>query len=200
MKTNENITNQQRWYRIGQICVEENKRGKPWREVVLEQMQLHHYSRFSIQRFADYTTAVDHLEAVVPGLREEILAGKHRLSVDNVLILACWQKEEVLAALAKLADESTRICDVFPRHRPERIVRRGKTKTPSSVKDTPAHDPDAQVTGLIFTIPSWQETLERTALNTDYSTLSVEAYRRLLKALRALAACTNEFIQLMAEE
>ena len=56
----------------------------------------------------------------------------------------------------------------------------------ASVKDMPVFDPDAEVTGLTLTIPSWSGSIDRTISGTDLSIVSAEAKARLASALLGL--------------
>jgi len=51
-----------------------------------------------------------------------------------------------------------------------------------SVKDMPAYDPDAEITGLTLTIPSWAGSIDR-IINSDIENASVSAKTELIKAL-----------------
>ena len=70
---------------------------------------------------------------------------------------------------------------------------------PISIKETPAYDPDASVESLIFTIPSWISAIERTAIETDYSTITPSAHLNLRNALKKLAGTAQSLLDTMEE-
>lgn len=58
----------------------------------------------------------------------------------------------------------------------------------------PAFDPDAEVTGLTLTIPSWSGSIDRITGGTDLSIVSAEAKARLASVLLNLQEKTAEML------
>lgn len=63
----------------------------------------------------------------------------------------------------------------------------------------PAFDPDASITELSLTIPSWINSIKRTEKHTKFDIVSKEARKRLVDALTELADTAYE-LALKAEE
>ena len=63
----------------------------------------------------------------------------------------------------------------------------------------PDYDPDAEVTGLTLTIPSWATSISRTCSNTDLSSISLKARMNLEHALLNLQATIEELLQAIKE-
>lgn len=63
----------------------------------------------------------------------------------------------------------------------------------------PDYDPDAEVTGLTLTIPSWATSISRTRSNTDLSSISLKARMNLEHALFNLRATIEELLQAIKE-
>ena len=63
-----------------------------------------------------------------------------------------------------------------------------------SVKDMPVFDPDAEITGLTLTIPSWTSSIERTKTKSDLSIVSNNARTKLTSALQDLQAKIQEML------
>lgn len=63
----------------------------------------------------------------------------------------------------------------------------------------PDYDPDAEVTGLTLTIPSWATSRSRTRSNTDLSSISLKARMNLEHALFNLQATIEELLQAIKE-
>jgi hypothetical protein len=55
-----------------------------------------------------------------------------------------------------------------------------------SVKDMPVFDPDAEITALALTVPSWCSSIERTRVKVDLSIVSGVAKNKLVAALNSL--------------
>lgn len=82
------------------------------------------------------------------------------------------------------------------RHDPEPA-----TEVPQpSVKDMPAFDPDAEVSSLALTIPSWSSSIKRTHTTANLSIISPYAKKRLLSALETLEASIDELRCAIKEE
>jgi hypothetical protein len=47
----------------------------------------------------------------------------------------------------------------------------------------PAFDPDAEITALTLTVPSWESSIRRTRSNTDFDSISNHAKGKLTEAL-----------------
>lgn len=69
-----------------------------------------------------------------------------------------------------------------------------------SVKDMPTFDPDAEVTGLTLTIPSWSGSIDRIIGGTDLSNVSAEAKARLTSALLGLKGKISEMLMAIGVE
>ena len=69
-----------------------------------------------------------------------------------------------------------------------------------SVKDMPQYDPDAEVSSLTLTIPSWQSSIERTKKTADLSGISDKARGNLIKALKGLRLTIGEMLLEMEDK
>ena len=74
------------------------------------------------------------------------------------------------------------------------------TKPKPSVKDMPAYDPDAEITGLTLTIPSWSSSIDRTKNKADLSSISDNARVRLAEALAELQIKIAEMLDAIKED
>ena len=64
----------------------------------------------------------------------------------------------------------------------------------------PTFDPDAEVTGLTLTIPSWTSSIDRTKAAADLRTVSPSAKRRLEDALLSLQSKAQDMIRAIKED
>ena len=69
----------------------------------------------------------------------------------------------------------------------------------ATVKDMPAFDPDAYVSSLTLTIPSWISSIKRTAANSDIKMLSVKARYDLVKVLNDLISISTTIKNILEE-
>ena len=72
--------------------------------------------------------------------------------------------------------------------------------TGPSVKDMPAYDPDAEITGLTLTIPSWASSIDRTRSKADLRIVSDKARGRLAEALTELQHKVSDMLTALKEE
>ena len=184
LQMDDGLSKEQNWYWFGKVCIEDQRAGAQWKSLLKQRAKECGYSAYSMQRFVEYARALEHLDEQIPGLKAEILEKKHRLSLNSTLALARRDKETIVATLERLADENVKICELFPKEKDLR-TNSGK-KTSKTVKDMPAYDPDAQAMGLVYTIPSWMIVMDRVNMTADLNTITVNAYRRLKRALEDL--------------
>ena len=69
----------------------------------------------------------------------------------------------------------------------------------TAIKNTPDFDPDAEITGLILTIPSWASSIRRTRSHTDLSKVSLKARMNLEHVLFNLQATIEELLRAIKE-
>ena len=69
--------------------------------------------------------------------------------------------------------------------------RKKKAQYDAQIKQMPEYDPDAELSSLSFTIPSWVRTIERTANNANFIASSDSAKDKLRCQLRELAKAAD---------
>lgn len=67
------------------------------------------------------------------------------------------------------------------------------------IKQLPAYDPNAELSSLSLTIPSWIDSINRKFSNTDIAATSSYTRNKLIKALAHLKATADERIKLLEE-
>ena len=191
MQQIDDLTNQQCWYTIGKECTEARKSGETRHEANQLVGLKYGCSADAVGHRERYSRAVDRIRIITPDYANALLTGEIALSVTNTVRLAKKQPKAIKLALERLTQPGVTFVDVFP----EYSDRNKKTKI--SIKDAPLYDPDAQVTGLIYTIPSWMDCLERMALSANFSAISAEIYNQLQKALGELKNLTEDVIKII---
>ena len=64
----------------------------------------------------------------------------------------------------------------------------------------PAFDPDAEVTELTLTIPTWVSSIKRTQNNANLSIITPKAREKLAATLISLKENVDEMLQLIKED
>jgi hypothetical protein len=162
------------------------------------------YSESMMRLFLSYAKAIDHLRVIAPEVVDMAFACESRLTIEPIILLGKMSRGEINAALEKLADASIKLHQIFPNYtwrscRNSRFCEPNQkaTKT-ASIKSTPKPDPDAEVSALTLTIPSWISTISRTFDTTDFRCITKAARQELLRELESLtntAACLTAIIE-----
>ena len=194
------ITKECCWYLMGRI----SERAKLYRKhnETIEQLLTRHGQELgctepTLRRFVRYSIAMDYLQAVEPSIAAEIISGKLRMSVENLICLANRPCAEIPNIVKRIKSGDEKLYEIFP----EAAARYGMTSGEKqekrsnriTVKDIPKYDPDTQVMGLAYTIPSWVSTINRVLLSDNFHVISKTALRKLCKELSVL----KETVELM---
>jgi hypothetical protein len=149
-------------------------------------------SNSTVQKYAAYTRALETIGQKSPDMVPEILSGKCKISVPNVVELSKLTPDEI----KKVGRNMERKGQPFFNQRKslKGITQNAELINPlentpiPSVKDMPKFDPDAEITALTLTIPSWSSSLERMQAKANLSIVSDNAKNNLAAALNALQA------------
>jgi hypothetical protein len=125
------------------------------------------------------------------------------MSIENIRRLVNRPDNEIPQIIERVKS-GERLYKIFS----ERTVKPMKTPpqkrlskpAQTTVKDTPRYDPDAQVTGLTYTIPSWTSVIDRVFMNNDFRVVSKTAREKLLKELFTFKFATGLLLELLREK
>ena len=158
-----------------------------------------HIAHSTVRKYRQYAKAIDQLKAVFPDFGRKILFGEVKISQDNIILLAKKQMDEIRQIIANIAENGkVTTSDIEGRaYRIEKEVIPVAAK--ATVKDMPAFDPDAIVSSLTLTIPSWISSIKRTAANSDIKMLSVKARYDLVKVLNDLISISTTIKNILEE-
>ena len=158
-------------------------------------------SAATVQKYAIFTRACEEIGKKEPKLVPKILSGQYKLSHKNIVTMAELPAED----LRRINRKIDRNPGDFMQYKSTRnSSNAGKYEAiPTSeimgpsVKDMPEFDPDAEVSSLTLTIPSWQSSIERTKKAADLTIVSDKAKDNLVKALRALGLTIVDLLKEM---
>lgn len=164
----------------------------------------YHVSSGAVQKYGKYSAALDTIADKAPELVPQILSGNYKISHDNVVALSMMEAEEV----RKLSQKVGHGAAPFIRYSESRKdftdepAQKPGPKPPELpvIKTMPTFDPDAEVTGLTLTIPSWTSSIDRTKAAADLRTVSPSAKRRLEDALLSLQSKAQDMIRAIKED
>ncbi len=200
------ISRECRWYLLGKLSHDEGIRNPELtRADVFKKLRLvFGLTDSTYRRLMVYRHSIDRLQELVPELMPRIIDGDTRLSIDNAATASRWEADDIREALEKLRDRSVFINTVFsehPSHRPHNRRQKyneGKEHR-QSIKDTPMFDPEAQISGISCTIPSWVAAIDRAFTATEFSDVSLHARYRFTKELAALKDTAQIVLDMIKE-
>lgn len=163
----------------------------------------HHISKNTVQKYSTFTRALDVIKKVDPIFVSQVLSGKVKISHDNLMELSHKTPSEILHITHQMTNNDN---PVVHYNNSRRIFRaeaernRSDVFTGPSVKDMPKYDPDAEITGLTLTIPSWASSIDRTRSNTNLDVVSDIARNKLIDALNKLQDKVSEMLTAIKED
>ncbi len=167
----------------------------------------------TVYKYGMYTRGILKIYSMNAELGRKILNGEIKVSHENITLLSKYPS----VRLKRLYDFITEnkidhICHSEIRQESLWInVSAHKKKVPPKqnivkistdlkIKQMPAYDPDAEVSSLTLTIPSWVSSIRRTQSMADLTHISINAKERLTSQLHSLADTINIMLQSIEEE
>ena len=137
----------------------------------------------SVRKHARYARALETIRKDDPELVAQLLSGKRMLSIQKVVEMA-----ETAAGEKRALTQRQRKISGFQigPHNRCRFPAQAPVRSNLSIKDMPAYDPDAELTGLTLTVPSWMGSIQRVRNKADLRKASDEAKTALIAALSQL--------------
>lgn len=154
-----------------------------------------HVSYATVEKYGYFYKAVELIGSKVPGLATKILSGKYKISHVTLMEMARLSLEELRA----LDDRMSKSSSPYAQYG-QALGMSGTPASVNSIKDMPEFDPDASITELSLTIPTWVGSIRRTMKNTDIKTTSAAARKKLIDALTSIEEAALEFIIIAQED
>lgn len=156
----------------------------------------------TVQKFALYTRALEKISTKAPDLVLKILAGKYKISHKNIVEISKMPIGEINRLIQQLEQNDGQQV-IFKKTRnviqsTPSLARQSQYK--KSVKDMPTFDPDAPVTELALTIPSWLGSINRTIKNTNFKAVSKSAKNKLYTVMSKLDSAIKDMLALLKEK
>ncbi|OON87456.1 hypothetical protein BXO88_04075 [Oribacterium sp. C9] len=174
-----------------------------YRKTALKIARENNISHGTVEKYASYAKALEAIGKKEPGLLPKILSGQYKISHNAVIELSKMDNEEI----KKLSQRLERNSQPFAQYQTVRkeIKNMTSVKKPdkahiTSVKDMPKYDPDAEITGLTLTIPSWKSSITRVKEESDLNAISSNARKKLQEALIDLNWTVQDMLNTIAEE
>lgn len=163
--------------------------------------QENNISSGSVEKYAIYSRAIDVLAEKEPEIVPKILSGQYKIAHKNVVELSKLSPSEI----RKVEQRIQKMQQPFVQYNKMRNAMRSATEgakeraSAPSVKDMPTFDPDADITVLTLTIPSWSSSINRVRTKTDLSIVSPAARNGLARELHSLINHVKEMLSAIEE-
>lgn len=159
-------------------------------------------SHATVDKYGIYASAIDSLSRVEPELAPKILSGQIKISQENILELSRLSPSDIRSVSSNLTEEDFAYSDtrnIVPKRK--KVKKQGCLTLPEiSVKNMPAYDPDAEILSLVFTIPSWISSIDRTRSIANFAKVSGDARHRLENELIHLQSIVEAMLSAVKEE
>lgn len=169
----------------------------------------YHISHGTVEKYGRYSRAVDTISDVSPELAPQILNGTLKVSQDNLIALSKLDNHNMHRYARQLQaspeepysrylDTRKKLSSMAPPPRPP--INPTKAKPPrmpirTGIKNMPEYNPDAEVTGLTLTVPSWGSSIYRVLNKADLGNITPQARDKLVVALSDLQKAIEALLQ-----
>lgn len=159
-----------------------------------------------------YADAIDSIRSASSLLSNRILNGDMRISHENVIELSHRSPEDIRRLehavvrnnIDYLSHEDIQHEIQWLRYEVQLTdsvsKRQEKDKMNAQIKKMPKYDPDAEITSLAFTIPSWCGSIDKAKKHTKFSQTTQNARRRLNDQLLSLIQHINELLNRIEDD
>lgn len=159
-------------------------------------------SAATVQKYAIFTRALEEIGKKEPRLVPKILSGQYKIAHKHVMEMAELTPEDLRRINRKIERNPAQ----FMQYKATRPPVPGKYETAAgdaptgpSVKDMPEFDPDAEISSLTLTIPSWKSSIERAKNTADLAIVSPQAKGNLVQALHELRKTIADLLSEMED-
>jgi hypothetical protein len=165
----------------------------------------YHLSYATVCKYGIYAQAIDALAKTVPELIQKVLSGQVKISQENIIQFSRLSPQDVRHLSDHLSGDTIRfvgysgVRKVFP-EKSGLSEELPPTIPAGSVKDMPAYDPDAEISSLTLTIPSWKSLIDRTRSVTNLTETSSNARCKLEEELVALKETIDAMLMAIKED
>lgn len=157
----------------------------------------------SVLKYSIYAKALDEIGKKDPNLLSRIMSGRYKISHQNIIELAKMSPDELRKFVARIDNNGvpyvrySRTRSVLPKSaaEPDRVA-----SPQPSVKDMPTFDPDASITELTLTIPSWVSSIKRTQSHANFSIATPQAKNKLFECLNSLKDIVENLLSTLTED
>lgn len=168
--------------------------------------QEYRISHATVDKYGRYARAIDRIGSVDPALIPHIMSGAIHIGQENVIDISRLSDQQIRTitdAIPRNTDfDLSRefILDILKKAQTsESVALPAPVREVKTVKDMPAYDPDAAISSLALTIPSWRSSIERARNGSDMEQVSEKAKEYLRRELTSLRTTIENMITIVQE-
>lgn len=156
----------------------------------------YHLSFATVQKYGRYAKAIDILAEKHRVIVPKILSGQVKLSQDRVIELAQLPERNAKIICQQICSNNE---ESLPYLSTRKILSGSAREKHKTVKDMPDFDPDAEVSILTLTIPSWRGIMGRAQTSLTIHPVSSKAKMKLRNELESLFQSISELMNATSE-
>lgn len=168
-------------------------------------------SHNTVYKYGIYARSIDIVWEKETDIIRKIFSGKLKISHENVVELSRLPKGHIHTLNKQLSNDGIEHIGYSDMRHELQWKRVSAATSPQPKKETepshefqikklPEYDPNAEISSLSLTIPSWNGTIRRVTENTDFTKISKEARQQLLRQLFTLYEAVSPLIGLLRED
>lgn len=151
----------------------------------------------TVLKYNLYSSAVDAINSVQPELADMILADSLKMSHESTIKLSQQSPTVISRIMEKIKKNPmshityTELTSEFEFKPVNQSQKNTASDDEPGIRKMPEYDPDAEISSLALTIPSWVSSMERAHRHTEYSKTSSSARIHLIKQLGIMERTIN---------
>lgn len=162
----------------------------------------YHVSHQTVQKYGAYSRALDVIAKKNPDIVRRILSGEIRISHENILEASQMPSNQLERFVAQCDNNNSFV----PYKGSREIMKRNRSQSmkpqppKAEIKNMPKFDPDAEISSLSLTIPSWISSIERVKKVSGITGSTVGAREKLTNTLLDLRTSIDDMIECIKKE
>ena len=162
----------------------------------------YHVSHQTVQKYGAYSRALDTIAKKNPDIVRRILSGEIRISHENILEASQMPSNQLERFVAQCDNNNSFV----PYKGSREIMKRNRSQSmkpqppKAEIKNMPKFDPDAEISSLSLTIPSWISSIERVKKVSGITGSTVGAREKLTNTLLDLRTSIDDMIECIKKE
>lgn len=163
----------------------------------------YHISYGTVRKYSCYAASIETVNKISSKFVSEVLTGRLKMSQEHFIDLTKLPKGELSNIIEYLmTGVGSPMCYAKAREllmQGTEALKNAAMPQSASIKDMPAYDPDAEISSLAFTVPSWASSINRVRSSVTMGRTSLKARDKLQGELLALRQAIDHMVAAIKE-